>query len=220
VQDPLQGTVVRDQWTAGSGADRCTYVLTTAIPKPDALEFPVIVQRDLKKWLEVTYATPVPTLDWEDQPSTTNQEEVQLVASPDFDRLKAGAEETFTAAGRLSVRVAFLVPESGEGPLPSIDLNAWGVFPAYYSSWAHSTLTGLVSEPIVLQGYYATSARAGHKGRYAWYVFEPAMDPDLPPTQRDALEAADIRLIHVLREPWVEKTTVMILGRDGKFRKP
>jgi hypothetical protein len=99
-----------------------------------------------------------------------------------------------------------------------VDPNPYGAFPAYYSSWAHATLTGLLAEPIVLQDYYATTCAPGHKERYRWYVFEPGADPSLSPAQRQALESANIKLIHIYWGADTWTYTVRVLGANGAFR--
>jgi hypothetical protein len=219
VADARYGHLVRDTWTVGSGTNRRTYALVTAVPQVNSTENVVLTQRDLKKWLEVTYAAPVPTLNGMGAPTTTTNEEVQLVLSPDLAQLKPQPAETFDLGKGVSIAISFLVSnETGEGPLPSVDPNPFGVFPAYYSSWAHAMITGLLPEPIALNGYYSTSARAGHKEMFKWFVLEPALDPDLPAAQRAALEAANIRLIYVYREFLSLQNATMILGFDGVFR--
>jgi hypothetical protein len=76
----------------------------------------------------------------------------------------------------------------------------------------------VLPDPIVLNDYYATTGTLGHKGRFRWHVFEPAADPSLPPTQRQALETANVKLIHVYREFLSGACTVSVLGTNGVFR--
>ena len=219
-EDPWRGRLVRDSWTVGSGADRRDYVLTTSVPSVNAEEGLVVTPRELKKWLDVTYATPVPVpaRTPEGEPTTTSTESVQLIVSPDLTALAPGLEETFEVGG-MSVAVAFLeAPGAGEGPLPGVDPNFWGSFPAYYPAWAHATLAGLLPEPIALCGYYSTTGVLGHKGRYQWFIFEPALEPGLPDAQRQALAAANIQLIYIEREPFGDLATAVILGLDGTWR--
>jgi hypothetical protein len=217
--DPRGGYQVRDSWSVGSGPERRVYSLTTFVPKIGAVENLVVTVRDLKKSLSATYATPETTLGYDSAPKTTSQEEVQLVVSPAPAGLQPQSSEILDPGKGLRIEVSFLASnESGEGPLPSIEPNPYGTFPAFFSSWAHATITGLLPEPIQLKNYYATSARAGHKLMYTWFVLEPALDPDLPANQRAALEAANVRLIHVYREFLSRKTTAKILGTDGQFR--
>lgn len=215
VADPDHGRVVRDSWTVGTGTGQCAYALITSIPTVSATDGLVMTGRELKKWLEVTYAQPQPALN-----GKVSSETVQLVASPDLASL-APQETTVYPAGPYTVSIAFLASTNlSAEPLPGVDVNAWGSFPAYDPSWAHATLKGVLAEPIQLRGYYATTGVLGHKTRYEWHVFEPAMDPDLPASQREALRAANLRLIHIERMPYDNKTTISILGWDGQWRHP
>ena len=215
VEDPARGRVVRDRWTVGTGTGQCAYTLITSIPTVSATDGLLITARELKKWLEVTYAQPRPSLD-----GGVNSETVQLVACPEIASL-APRETTVYQAGPYTVSIAFLASTNTSAePLPGVDVNAWGTFPAYYPSWAQATLKGVLAEPIQLNGYYATTGVLGHKERYQWHIFEPAMDPDLPSPQRQALQAANIRLIHIERLPYNNQTTISILGLDGQWRRP
>lgn len=217
-EDPSRGRVVRDRWILGTGVQTRVYVLTTAIPTVDSTAGLVVTARDLKKWLDVTYATPMPTLDWQANPATTLHEDVQLVACPDTATLTPGEAQTYQV-GALSVTIAFVhSTDSTEAPLPGVDPNLWGSFPAYRPSWAHATLCGLLPEPITLRGYYATTGVLGHKERYEWHVFEPALDPALPDAQRDALAAANIRLLRIERAQFGSEVTARILGVNAVWR--
>jgi hypothetical protein len=198
----------------GTGADQRTYVLTTVVPTVNAAEGLVLTSRDLIKRLDVTYAS----LQAEPDKPATMTDSVRLVIAPDPATLSPGQGESYPA-GRLTVSINFLLSaEVGEGLYPTAEPLADGEFPAYYSSWAHATLTGLLTEPVVLKDYYATTGTLGHKRRFEWHVFEPAADPSLSPTQRQALESANVRLIHIYREPYSRKTTVRVLGTNGVFR--
>jgi hypothetical protein len=214
VTQTSSGHAVQDRWVVGTGAEQRTYVLTTIIPTVNATEGLVLTSRDLTKRLDVTYASPQPSPD---SPATLT-DSVRLVEAPNPATLSPGTAATFQT-GKLGVSLNFLVSsEVTDGPPLSVDPNPYGAFPAYYSSWAHATLTGLLAEPIVLQDYYATTCAPGHKERYKWYVFEPAADPSLPPAQRQALESANIKLIHI---DWGANTgtyTVRVLGMNGAFR--
>ena len=101
-----------------------------------------------------------------------------------------------------------------------VDKNFWGTYPAALSPWMHTRITGLISAPIDLRGYWSQSAKAGHKYRYASYLFEPALEPGLPASQMEELRAANIQLIHVSGETWPGgQVEVSILGLDGKLRR-
>jgi hypothetical protein len=216
VQNWPSSRMIRDSWTVGSGALRRRYTLITEVPLVDPNEGLVVSSRDLKKWLEVTYENPVSNP--EGTPTTT--ETARLVLAPDPAKLVPSAAETFQA-GKLGVSIAFLVStEPNSGPPLTIDPNPYGAFPAYYPSWAHATLTGLLAEPLVLSAYHATTASVGHQRRFQWFLFEPGADPSLPASQRQALETANIQRLYIYREPYSSLTTVRIQGLDGVWRNP
>ena len=174
----------------------------------------IITSRDLKKTLEVTYSGA--NSNPEGAPTIT--EAVRLVLAPNPATLAPSAIETFQA-GNLGVTIAFLVStEPNLGPPLTIEPNPYGAFPAYYPSWAHATLTGLLPEPLKLTAYHATTASVGHQRRFQWFLFEPGADPSLSASQRQALEAANVQRIYIYREPYSSLTSVRIQGNDGVWR--
>lgn len=214
VTQTASGRAVQDRWEVGSGAERRTYVLTTIVPTVNPDDGLVLTARDLAKRLDVTYASPQPEPDG---PATTT-DFVRLIMAPDPATLSPGPTETYQA-GRLSVSITFLASSDvTHGLPPTADPLADGEFPAYYPSWAQATLTGLLAEPVVLSGYYATTGALGHKAAFQWHLFEPAADPSLPAAQRQAFESANIKLIYVYREVRSGTTTVRVLGTDDVFR--
>ncbi|MCX6858648.1 MAG: hypothetical protein NTX70_00245 [Verrucomicrobia bacterium] len=216
IQNSPSTRTFRDSWTIGSGSLRRRYTLITEVPMVDPTEGLVVTSRDLKKWLEVTYDTPSPNP--EGTPTTT--EAVRLVLAPDPAKLALSPAETFQA-GKLGVSIAFLVSsEPNPGPPLTIDPNPYGAFPAYYPSWAHATLTGLLPEPLVLTAYHATTASVGHQRRFQWFLFEPGADPSLSASQRQALETANVQRIYIYREPYSSLTSVRIQGNDGGWSNP
>ena len=217
--DARLGLIVRDRWTVGENLDQRRFELTSILPTATSDASPFVRQGEIRKWLSVTYATPVPALDWDGNGMVTTNEEVQLVTSPELTALEAGAPETF-AVGALRFTVQFLSSTNALGPPLGIDKNFWGTYPAALSPWMHTQITGLTTEPLELKGYWSQSARAGHKFRYAWYVFEPRLEPGLPAGQLEELRAANIQLLHIERETWPGgQATVHVLGNDGQFRK-
>jgi hypothetical protein len=214
VTQTSSGREVKDRWVVGSGAEQRSYVLITVIPTVNAADGLVLTSRDLTKRLDVTYAS----LQAEPDGPATIADSVRLVMAPNPATLSPGQAESYRA-GKLTVSIDFLLSsEVGEGLYPTAEPLADGEFPAYYSSWAYATLTGLLAEPVVLKDYYATTGTLGHKRRFEWHVFEPAADPSLAPAQRQALDSANIKLIHVDREPYSGKTTVRVLGTNDVFR--
>lgn len=184
---------VLDRWTVGTGALQRRYTLITDVPTIDPDEGLILTSRDLKKTLEVNYSAANSNPDG--VPTTT--EAVRLVPAPDPAKLAPSPAQTFQA-GKLDVSIAFLVSsEPSRGPPLTIDPNPFGAFPAYYPSWAHATLTGLLTKPLALTAYHATTASVGHQRRFQWFLFEPSADPSLSATQRQELEAANVQRIYI-----------------------
>ena len=216
--DPQRGTVVLDAWAFGTGPVRRRFELTSILPA--AANGPIIPQAEIRKWLTVNYTTPVTILDRNGARATTAIEEVQLIASPELSSLRPGHSERFAATNDLQFEVAFLTSTHASGPPLGIDKNFWGTYPAALSPWMHTRITGLIAEPLELAGYWSQSAKAGHKYRYAWYLFEPALEPNLSARQIEQLRAANIGMIHVEREVWTDGLVfVTIIGSDGIVRR-
>lgn len=217
--DARKGWIMDDRWNLATGNQQRQFQLTTILPPATAAAAPFVPQADLRKWLNVTYANPVPTVNWQEQGTNTTFEEVQLVACPSLDNLQEGPAEIFTNRTGIEFRVAFLSPADGSGAMLGVDPNVWGSYPAFYSPWMHSQITGITAEPLDLHGYYSQSAAAGHKYRYAWYIFEPRLEVGLSQKQLGELSAANIQLIYVAREVWSGgKASVLILGLNGQWR--
>jgi hypothetical protein len=64
--------------------------------------------------------------------------------------------------------------------------------------WGQTTISGLTTEPIVLQGYYSQTYRPEHHNETEHFLFEPRLEPTLPDVLREQLRALDIRFIHVI----------------------
>ncbi|MCL5098299.1 MAG: hypothetical protein M1608_12390, partial [Candidatus Omnitrophica bacterium] len=117
-------------------------------------------------------------------------------------------------------RVAFLSSTNTVGPPLGVDKDFWGSYPAAFSPWAHTAITGLLSAPLELRGYYSQSAKAGHKYRYQYFIYEPELEPGLPAQQLQELQTKNIRLIYVERRLGIPGTVlVTVLGYDGTWRK-
>jgi hypothetical protein len=83
-------------------------------------------------------------------------------------------------------------------------------------------LTGVLPSALVVQGPAALTGSVEHHNFREHLVIEPGLDPSLPESARQALDAADITLIYLpvdlaLSQPnTVER--VQLRGRDGRWR--
>ena len=221
--DPRRGAVVHDLWTTGSGPSLRTYDLVSVLPTTVA-GAPFISLAEVRRWLRVTYATPVPTLDWSGQGILATNEEVQLVMRPELSVLQPDPERVFRATNGLVFALRFLNPTNVVGPPLGVDPNLWGDYPAAISPWIQSEIRGLTSEPLRLAGYYSQSAAAGHKYRHSEFLFEPRLETTLPPAQSAELQVRDIQAIVLICDGFLDgapsqlELKVLLMGRDGRFR--
>ena len=88
--------------------------------------------------------------------------------------------------------------------------------------WEQTTITGLTQDPIVLQGYYSQTYRPEHHNFSENFIFEPGLEEGFPATQLNELNAANVRLIHILAgrpfDPMKPGDPMNILGLDGIIR--
>lgn len=62
----------------------------------------------------------------------------------------------------------------------------------------YTIISGLTTAPITLTSMYSQSFRPQHHNFGEHFVFEPHLEPNLPQQQRAELDAANIRIIHIL----------------------
>ncbi len=216
--DERLGFVVTDTWIHGSGADLWRFELVSTVPATATVSAPFLPQGEIRKRLRVAYATPMPKYDsWNNRSITEPLEEIQLIPCPDLASL-AAVDPVRRTSGNVEFEIRFLESTQASGPPVGADKSAWGYYLAALSPWAQARISGLLAEPVVLRDYYATSASPGHKNLTTWYLFEPRLDPDLPPSQLEELRNKDIELIYLQYDIIGNRTTVMLMGANGKFR--
>ncbi len=160
--------------------------------------------------LAVTHPEDVPELDWMGAPSTRRE---------DFARLVAGCpEDRGPRPGDVPVERAI---ELGGGR--RLELRFWwpapprGITAGYtapLARWGDSRLVGF-GEDAALGGPWSLTYRPGHHNFSESFVIEPTLEPGLPATTRAALEAADVRVLHV---DTGSQTPVYAIGADGRLR--
>jgi hypothetical protein len=213
--DPRKGMVVTDAWSVGAGTNRWQFELTSLAPQSLMPGSPFVPQSEIRKWLSVRYAVPIPG-----DTNGTTQEEIQLILAPEVNGLKPGSIDKFGPRPALQFEISFLLGAAGDGPPVGVDPNAWGYYPAALSPWAHTTITGLTAKPIVLSGYYSQSAAPTHKNLMSYYFFEPSREANIDPDILKELGEKNIRSIYVERDMFrTRQVDVYLQGFDGVFRK-
>jgi hypothetical protein len=216
---------MRDSWTVGAGTNQRTYTLTSTIPRDRPIASPFITDEEITKTVTVSYATPIidpfnpanPVLT-EAASLTSWSPPSGTITATNYGPLDVGLVIPGPAQKRIEVG-GYVYSGSSGSPFEPIDPDPIIIKTYPLGFFDEIRITGLISEPILLRSYYAQAAMPAHHNWGAWYVFEPRLDPDVPPRQLDELSAANIRLLYVSTPPpWGGTPTVEILGWDGQFR--
>ncbi|MDO8969290.1 MAG: hypothetical protein Q7U74_01295, partial [Saprospiraceae bacterium] len=159
--------------------------------------------------------------------SGTNRRDLTLSLSMDPFDLPTGTVPVSLSDFKISLTANYAVPHDGatvetvylvpartitaEYPIQSVTFSANGVTlvatvyrdkiklpcaPSFVA-FKESTITGLTTEPIVLQGYYSQTRQLRNGAHNGWdeFLFEPALEPGLSPNLLQELRAANIRFI-------------------------
>ncbi len=199
---------LRQRWTTGLGAARRDWELhiplatTTTGSTP-----PIVTLNEFIPQVTVTYATPMPIVDYDGTFKSTTTDvaflEPRRVVTPGSTLV----ERSLTHKSGIRVETSFYWPEA---PLFSAGYTA----PVIH--FVQTTITGLTTEPLVLKGYYSQTYRPGHHNFTEEFIFEPQLEPGLPAGSLAELAAADIRYIHV--HAGFADTLFHAVSPDGKLR--
>jgi hypothetical protein len=203
---------IEDSFTDGSGVHERNIKLSVEIPdKTSAQQTPIILPSDLTFYATATYKEAVPFLQYDLTTQTRKEESARLtLACPDAP-LPAGSslqERTLNGPDALQIKTSFYWPPSPTGITAG--------YTAPLVKWVKTEITGLTTQPITLTDFYSQTHRPEHHNFAENFLFEPALSPSLTQTQRDELNAKNIRAIHA---HWDQQTTQFhILGLDNKIR--
>jgi hypothetical protein len=207
----VNGDVVIDRWTSGTGTNRRDFELRTEIRRETSpQEAPVLGLADLRLELSVNYSTPQPVLAYDFsglKPMSVTNHAVTLEPRRALTSQSLLQERSFSTNG-LSVQIEFYWPAP-----PSRGI---GDKTAPLAQWKETKISGLTSEPILLRGEFSQTYRPGHHNFSEEFVFEPSLEEGLPDSVLAELRSANVQLIHV--EVSFGEARVWILGLDGRFR--
>ena len=99
---------------------------------------------------------------------------------------------------------------------PPAPTGAVAGYTAPLEKWERTTITGLTTTPITLEGYFSQTYRPGHHNFTEEFLFEPRLEEGIPAALVAELEAQNIRQIYV--SLGFISPVIKILGADGKFR--
>ncbi len=187
------GRNVLDSWTFSSLQNPRTYQLTVH-NVPDLVapaDIPIFVLSDFGCLdLQVVYQDPVPFLSFSGVTDTTT-DSIRLCRCPQSDPLDQLRQYTYVN-GPVSVDVSYYLPP----PLNLLPGYGTAGYTAPLVRFDQTVITGLTSTPIVLDDERSQTFRPEHHNTGRNFMFEPALEPDLPAATLAELEAADVRVIH------------------------
>jgi hypothetical protein len=205
---------IEDEWSVDTQAGPMTFKLRTAIyPEVDSRSPFQPITQSLFDGPELTVQFPQPVMDiasfgeiiYETNAITRLY---PLRAEAANDRLM---EKSYSVPGQgqiIEIQSSYWLPEEARGDdcrCPVLRI-------------VESRITGFTAQPIVLHGYWSQTFNDIHSEDYQQFVFEPRLEPGLPPEQLTELAAADIMQIYVNGNGG-EDAVLMIVGFDGTVRR-
>jgi hypothetical protein len=195
-------------WTTGSGGTRRSWQLaSTVTTSVSGATPPVFCAADFPARVNVAYATPQPALDSQGRPTTVTSDFAVLEAPRNLTYGSIRIERLLDTGRGLTVRTVFYWPDTDDGPVAG--------YTAPLVKFESTTITGLLPHPIVLRDYYAQTYRPGHHNFTEEFIFEPALDPDLPVADAIALRNAGIQALYI--QAGTAGTPAYIISPDGKL---
>ena len=208
---------ITNYWTTGSGVQRWDWELDTTLDtNVTASAPPLITALKSSRMVTVTYATPMPTVYWGSLVTNVTSETVWLEPIPKSTTPVMLQVRTLVHTNGLTVQTSYHWPK----PAGGIEI----LF-APLLRFVETRITGLTPEPIVLTNYYSQSYSAGNHNMFEEFVFEPRLEPGLPPATLAALNAANIQLLHIstfaarFQNGIITNATFHIVGLDQTIRK-
>jgi hypothetical protein len=117
-------------------------------------------------------------------------------------------QRTLVRTNVVTISTSFYWPKEPSGIL---------IYTAPLVQFVETRITGLTTQPIVLTNGYSQTYAPGHHNFTEEFIFEPRLDPGLPPATLAELNAANIQLIYAF---WSGGGNLVlhVLGLDQKFR--
>jgi hypothetical protein len=205
------GETAIDRWTSGDGNTWRAFELRTWLPSvlPNS-QSPVVFLSDGRVELSVTYPVPQPALDHSGF-SNTLVDTVTLVPEDPVGPASLRQTRRMTA-DNLVVETEYYWPAAPSGPTAG--------YTAPLQGWVQTTITGLISRPIVLRGDFSQTYRPGHHNFYEQFLFDPHLEPDLDPQLLIELASRNIRGLLAGYFGPDQPAEFWIWGLDDQIRRP
>ncbi|NNM29817.1 MAG: hypothetical protein HKO57_09855, partial [Akkermansiaceae bacterium] len=213
VRDIFGSDFAVDSWTEPSfGGGSADLELHMQLPAASTLATqPVRVAGDFRTELHAVFSVPQLTTDFSGAFTTTTTQFALLVPRvtdqplPDGSLLQA---RNHTAKSGAAIAINFHWPPAPTGPVAG--------YTAPLQKWETTTITGLTTDPIVLQGYFSQTYRPGHHNFSEEFLFEPRLEEGISPAILSELQALDIKQIYI--EFGFAEPEFMAVGFDDVVR--
>ncbi len=160
-----------DAWSIGSGASRREMRLRTLVPTDiGAARIPIVFPEDLSFTLEAEFATAVPFLDYYGEIHSRMEEVTVLRPCSDLQPLTARhlLQERPLDDGDIAIDSSFYWPPSPTGIVAG--------YTAPVDRWVATTISGVVSQPVTLLGYFSQTYRPEHHNFGENFIFDPHLE--------------------------------------------
>lgn len=164
-------------------------------------EPPIFTQQDFQLMVRVTYNRALPKIEFDNIAGTT-EDNVTLRPCPQRGPGDILRQLIFTTKSGAKIETAYYWPKEPTGAVAG--------YTAPLVEFVQTKITGLTPNPITLSNYYSQTYHPYHHNFSEEFMFEPRLDPNVSAADIAALEAANIRLIYVLRSiDGADKITAM-----------
>jgi hypothetical protein len=212
----FDGATAQDAWTTGNGNARRHWQLETPVVLTvTGSQPPIFTQQDFRRTVTVQYTRPVPALDFLGNPTTTTNETVLLVPTPQLHPGAILRQQIFTGTNTANGR---LVTADTSYYWPRLPRGVVAGYTAPLIQFVETRLTGLTTNVIVLHGYYSQTYRPGHHNFSEEFIFEPRLEPGLSSTTLAELSAANVQFLH-LHWHGEDRVTFTLFRLDGSIQR-
>lgn len=222
VATPGDADLLTVAWTNGAGQDRRSCLLTLDFPyKVNAVRAQAPLPSDPFYHLQCVYDVPQPELDpyeWRMVTTATDQVYLAELAPADTNSYMTPMQSYAVVAGGMKVAHAYW-----DG-LPLWEGSPPMVFKTYIlDRWtAPSWVSGGGLPAFGTDSYFARTMLPGHHNFFESVLIEPARDPAINESVREALRAANVQYIHTQHYFYEGMGTdeIRFIGFDGAIHAP
>jgi hypothetical protein len=202
-----------ESWTEASfGGGPADFELRFQLPGAATLaDRPVQVLGDFRGELHTEFTVPQMTVDWTGAFTTTGSQVVILIPSVTDQPLPEGAlhqTRSHSFGKGASINIEFYWPPAPTGLVAG--------YTAPLQKWDVTTISGLTTAPILLEGYFSQTYRPGHHNFTEEFVFEPRLEEGISAVTLAELQALNVMRIYV--QLGLSMPVIRAIGFDGSVR--